>query len=65
MRIRKMNDNTYNTIDAFIEAHEGLWSMIKDVTYKKFGNTLKIYHNKQFVKRVAIKEIKDDKTIMG
>ena len=35
-----MNDTTYDTIDAFIEAHEGLWFMIKDVTYKKYGKTL-------------------------
>lgn len=49
-----MNDTTYDTIDAFIEAHEGLWCMIKDVTYKKYGNTIKLYHYKSFVKHVLI-----------
>ena len=49
-----MNDATYDTIDAFIEAHEGLWFMIKDVTYKKHGKTLELYYNKRFVKHVVI-----------
>ena len=49
-----MKHPTYDPIDAFIEAHEGLWFMIKDVTYKKYGKTLELYHNKRFVKHVVI-----------
>ena len=48
------NDTTYNNIDAFIEAHEGLWCMFKTVTYKKVGKRIEVYDNGQFVKHFII-----------
>ena len=49
------NGITYDNIDAFIKAHEGLWSMFKTVTYKKVGNKkLELYNNGQFVRHFVI-----------
>ena len=49
-----MNDNTYDTIDTFIEAHQGLWYMFKTVTYKKVGKRIEIYDNGQFIRHHII-----------
>lgn len=35
--------DTYETADTFVKAHEGLWHMLKNISYKNAGTYVKIY----------------------
>lgn len=40
-----MENNTYVTADSFVKAHEGLWHMLKNISYKKAGTSVRLYEN--------------------
>ena len=40
-----MKNDTYDTTDSFIKAHEGLWHMLKNISYKKAGTSVRLYEN--------------------
>ena len=57
-----MENDTYDTADSFIKAHEGLWHMLSNISYKKAGTSVKIYENVVLIRTWSPKITKELKS---